>query len=535
MDARPSPSDRKTWERHYQKVLEVLPYALLAGPTLLSLIQPDQTWADRLVIVGLVVLAAAWVLTMYSLRPPSFRQRTGAMVVSFAGMLGLAALLTARSWFFVAFAVTGLVQAFLLLPAALAFVGVAATSVVIYTVPGGFPEPTVEAVSGWVFIICLQTVLTGFFSFMGIKMMEEDQQRRELVARLEAALDENARVARPAAEPGSRGRGAGRATAHGPRDSRHPGPRAHRHRHPARGHRTGQPASRAVASSPGPGRALARDSLTEARRSVQALRPEPLEEAGLPDAIAHMAERWSETSSVELSFATTGGPRPLLGELEMTWFRVAQEALANVAKHAGASKVGLTLSYMDDAVLLDVRDDGVGFTAEPNGGNGRARDGQGFGLDRDAATPAPGRRQPGDRERSRRGHRRQRPRPCDRGRGQPVNTARGPIRLLLVDDHPVVRDGLRGVFADDPDFEVVGEAGNGAEAVARVEHAGADVVLMDLRMPQMSGVEAIQRLRERAPSVRVLVLTTYDTDSDVLPAIEAGRPGTCSRTRQGRS
>jgi DNA-binding NarL/FixJ family response regulator len=101
----------------------------------------------------------------------------------------------------------------------------------------------------------------------------------------------------------------------------------------------------------------------------------------------------------------------------------------------------------------------------------------------------------------------------------------GPIRLLIADDHPVVRDGLRGIFADDPDFLVVGEAGNGAEAVARVEREGADVVLMDLRMPQMSGVEAIRRLRRTAPAVRVLVLTTYDTDSDVLPAIEAGATG----------
>ena len=100
-----------------------------------------------------------------------------------------------------------------------------------------------------------------------------------------------------------------------------------------------------------------------------------------------------------------------------------------------------------------------------------------------------------------------------------------PIRLLIVDDHPVVRDGLRGLFADDPDFQVVGEAANGAEAVARVERLGVDVVLMDLRMPEMGGVEAIQQLRRSAPAVRVLVLTTYDTDSDVLPAIEAGATG----------
>jgi len=100
-----------------------------------------------------------------------------------------------------------------------------------------------------------------------------------------------------------------------------------------------------------------------------------------------------------------------------------------------------------------------------------------------------------------------------------------PIRLLIVDDHPIVRDGLRGVFSGDPEFEVVGEAGNGHEAVARARSLDVDVVLMDLRMPQMGGVEAIQALRQADESVRVLVLTTYDTDRDVLPAIEAGATG----------
>ena len=106
-----------------------------------------------------------------------------------------------------------------------------------------------------------------------------------------------------------------------------------------------------------------------------------------------------------------------------------------------------------------------------------------------------------------------------------MSTLDRPIRLLIVDDHPVVRDGLRGVFTGDPDFEVVGEAGDGAEAVAMVERNVTDVVLMDLRMPRMGGVEAIARLREAAPATRVLVLTTFDTDRDVLPAIEAGATG----------
>jgi DNA-binding NarL/FixJ family response regulator len=99
------------------------------------------------------------------------------------------------------------------------------------------------------------------------------------------------------------------------------------------------------------------------------------------------------------------------------------------------------------------------------------------------------------------------------------------IRLLIVDDHPVVRDGLSGIFAGDPDFEVVGYAANGIEAVKRAEELKADVVLMDLRMPEMGGVDAIKQLRNRMPSAHVLVLTTYDTDHEVLSAIEAGATG----------
>jgi DNA-binding NarL/FixJ family response regulator len=100
-----------------------------------------------------------------------------------------------------------------------------------------------------------------------------------------------------------------------------------------------------------------------------------------------------------------------------------------------------------------------------------------------------------------------------------------PIRLLIADDHPIMRDGLRGVFTGDPGFEVVGEAGDGAEAVRLAQHLPVDVILMDLRMPGMSGVDAITRLRELRHPARVLVLTTYDRDRDVRSAIAAGATG----------
>jgi DNA-binding NarL/FixJ family response regulator len=99
------------------------------------------------------------------------------------------------------------------------------------------------------------------------------------------------------------------------------------------------------------------------------------------------------------------------------------------------------------------------------------------------------------------------------------------ITLLVVDDHPVVRDGLTSMFAREPEFEVLGEAADGAEAVRLAQALRPDVVLMDLQMPGVDGVGAIRQLAECASESRVLVLTTYDTDDHVLPAIEAGATG----------
>ena len=99
------------------------------------------------------------------------------------------------------------------------------------------------------------------------------------------------------------------------------------------------------------------------------------------------------------------------------------------------------------------------------------------------------------------------------------------IRILIADDHPVVRDGLRGMLAAEPDLEVVGEAGDGREVVALADSLKPDVILMDLRMPVVTGLEAIRGLTASGSAARVLVLTTYDADQDVVPALEAGATG----------
>jgi DNA-binding NarL/FixJ family response regulator len=99
------------------------------------------------------------------------------------------------------------------------------------------------------------------------------------------------------------------------------------------------------------------------------------------------------------------------------------------------------------------------------------------------------------------------------------------IRILVVDDHPVVREGLVAILEDEPDFEIAGAVGTAEDALALAARVRPDVVLLDLELPGMSGIEAIPRLAASAPGTRVLVLTAYDTDERVLGAVRAGARG----------
>jgi DNA-binding NarL/FixJ family response regulator len=101
-------------------------------------------------------------------------------------------------------------------------------------------------------------------------------------------------------------------------------------------------------------------------------------------------------------------------------------------------------------------------------------------------------------------------------------SASPPASVLLVDDHALFRTGVANIINQEPDLRVVGEAGNGVEAIAAYERHHPDVTLLDLRMPVMEGVEVVRRIRERDPAARFIVLTTYDTDDEITRALKAG-------------
>ncbi|MEU8828728.1 sensor histidine kinase [Streptomyces sp. NPDC048636] len=375
--------DGGRWERHSDILFGGLPYLLLLLSTGLSLLHGGQADRHRLTTLALVAVAAAWILGTYTL-PTGRRSRqaygTARTSVYFAGLLALAAVLMARDTVFMLFAATGFLQALVLLPTVWAFVCVAATSFVVNTVPHGFPEPSTTAVVGYLAAIAFQTVVIGWINLLSSRLNEQHQRRKRTVAELRSALAENAGLhaqlitqAREAGVHDERQRMAGEihdTLAQGlagiirqleaAEDAEHDRERWRRH---------------LVAAKD-----LARESLAEARRSVQALRPEQLESRTLPDALEALADGWSRERDLCVGFETTGTATPMVAEVEATLYRVAQEALTNIAKHAEASKVGITLSYMDDLVVLDVLDDGIGFDpASAAAGAGRSG-GHGLGL-----------------------------------------------------------------------------------------------------------------------------------------------------------
>lgn len=364
----PYPLDR--WDRRERILLALLPYAMLALSTGLTVIirhAERQTWVLDMALCG---LAATWMLCLYTL-VPGWRDRPWARSVFFGGLIAIMTVLVIRDPWFGFFTFTGYFFALRIPPGRWRLLAVLAVALLTGTSQaGGFATAGESTVGLLVYLGCVlvNLAVAGAFTWFGWLSDARNERRAQLVEelsetnrRLETTLAENAGLheqlltqAREAGILDERQRMAQeihdtlaqglagiitqlQAAEQASDDA------AERRRHV-------EAATR-----------LARDSLTEARRSVHALRPEPLEQARLGGALRGVAERWSSLNAIPVQVTMTGTERHLPQETEFALLRTAQEALANVAKHAAATRVGLTLSYMDEEVVLDVRDDGHGF------------------------------------------------------------------------------------------------------------------------------------------------------------------------------
>ncbi|WP_027944532.1 sensor histidine kinase [Amycolatopsis taiwanensis] len=380
-------AENARWERRETVVGKVLPYPLLGAGTLFTLLQalwgePVPYWP----VLGLAVTAMIWLLWFHTLHP-EWHDNVPLMGLYYAGLLVLAFGLVALSPWYGFFTFVGYVQAFQYLKGRWRYVGVAATATVAsVSYLGGLSSIKASNLWwGWVILAVIVTLLASSFTYFGEMAERRNEKQKKALAelheanvKLEAALEENA---------GLHSQLLVQAREAGVLDERQ---RMAREIHDTlaqglAGILTQLQAAEQTLDEPSTLRRhltnatdLARESLTEARRTVHAVEPVVLAQARLPDAINDVAKRWSEVNHIDAVLTTTGDARPMHADIEVALLRTAQEALTNVAKHANASRVGLTLSYMGDIVSLDVRDDGVGF--EPNVKRTNGSTNGGFGL-----------------------------------------------------------------------------------------------------------------------------------------------------------
>ncbi|MFI6483621.1 sensor histidine kinase [Nonomuraea sp. NPDC050663] len=361
-------------------LVTAVPYTLLAGMTIFTLLDEPEPGDSPMVVLALCAAAALWMLLMFTLRP-SWRRRPALMGVFFAGLLAITALLVAYDPAFGLFTPAPYIYAFTMVPWPWRLPAVSATAVVAGSAQAsGVPTATGGGVVLVAVIIVVNIALMGGTAWVLWLAEQERAQRERAMAELgranrllEASLTENA---------GLQAQLLAQAREAGVLDERQ---RMAREIHDtlAQG-LTGIIAQLQAAEQmhevPAPWRrpfeavkGLARESLAEARRSVDALRPEPLENGRLSEALSEVVRRWSKVNGLAVQVTTTGTVLPMAAEAEFALLRTAQEALANVAKHAVASRAGVTLSYLEREVALDVRDDGRGF--DPDGAKGA-----GFGL-----------------------------------------------------------------------------------------------------------------------------------------------------------
>ena len=354
-------------------LVTVVPYVLLAVLVVVTLIVKWGAGRSLLIDLGLCAAVALWILCLFSLRRDRW-ERPAEMGVFFAGLVVLIGVLVLRDPWFGLFTPASYFYAFGILPWPWRLPGIAVVALESGTAQAaGISKDTAAGLTAFCVVLAVNVICMCGLAWWEWDADRKNEERkaaleeaREANRRLEATLAENAGLQRQLLV-----------------QAREAGVLDERQRMAREIHDTLaqgligiitqlQAAELAAEQAPDRWRAhfeaatgLARESLAEARRSVDALRPQQLETAGLGEALAGVAERWSALHGVAVEVTTTGAARPMTSQAELALLRAAQEALANVARHARAGAVTLTLGYRDHEVTLDVRDDGCGFDPSP--------------------------------------------------------------------------------------------------------------------------------------------------------------------------
>jgi signal transduction histidine kinase len=354
------------WQARMERMRRVLPLPLLAVATAGALVAPSP--GDRWTTsdTALVAAAAVWSVAVSALlRPDTSVPRRRAMFVVHVALA--AALVASNTWFGV-FAYIGFLYAYPLGPRWRTPAFAAIALVVSAAMAGGYPTGFDHDLLSYLLVAGVVLALVLNSAQITYRAVQQNVERGQMIGelaeanrRLEASMAENAGLharlieqARAAGVVEERQRLAGEI-----HDTLAQGLTAIVAQLEAAEQARQRPEewSRHLTQA----RSLARSSLTEARRSVRALRPEQLENATLAEALGELIRGWSQRSGIAAELETAGTATRAPADTEAALFRVAQEALTNVDRHAKAAKVRLTLTYLDDTLLLDVADDGVGF------------------------------------------------------------------------------------------------------------------------------------------------------------------------------
>jgi signal transduction histidine kinase/ActR/RegA family two-component response regulator len=283
---------------------------------------------------------------------------------------------------------------------------------------------------------------------------------------------------------------------------------------------------------------LLNEAIGTSRSLSHELAPPLLADEGLVRALDGLVRRLSDRGTLKATLSASPDAEPATEDARVFAYRAVQELLLNVSKHANTIAAEVEVTTSDDTVQITVRDGGVGFDHDALL---EQEEGAGLGLFaiRERASllggslqldsrPGGGtiahlilpRAEPSRATTTDTAH--SLPSSREERRQREVRASNGAHRVLLVDDHDVVREGLRAVLDEENDVEVVGEAGNGEEAVALTDTLRPDVVLMDVSMPTMNGIEATAAITSRWPDTRIIGLSMHEREDMARAILDAG-------------